>query len=174
MIYAGAQYANNAFLRCCFQKADNRNTSDSYPKLELNWSQYTEKKGLSNTALSGAITGFFNNTITAHFRQHHKASVKPTCLLTSSKAKQIVESNPSSLNLARYAQFYYEDGGQDPIDVDSHDFNGELEKLDECKYYTDYNYFERTPKKKKGRRSSVPKEEIKKKKKKKKKKKSRR
>ena len=149
-------------MRCCFQKADNRHTSDSYPKIELNWAQYTEKKGISNSTLSGAITGFFNNTIMSHFKQYHKFSEKPTCLLTSSKAKAILESNPLSLNIVRYAQFYYEDGGQDHIDVDSVDFNGELEKLAEYKYYQDYNYFERKAVKKRGRKRRGEKEDNKK------------
>ena len=147
-ISPGATYANNAFLRCCFQQAENANQSDDYPKIELNWSQYTDTTHLPNQNITNALKGFFYNTLTKHFTECHRNCARPTCLLLAKDAKN--KRKEGKLHEKKFLHFLEEEGGSDPIDHHSPDFNGELSKLEKYEYYEDYNYYEATkPKKKK-------------------------
>ena len=84
-IIPGSSYANNGFLRCCFKRAENANQSDDYPKIELNWAQYTDRTHVPDKNVSNGIKGFFHNTVIKHF-ECHKKSQRPTCLLLAKDA----------------------------------------------------------------------------------------
>ena len=133
-------------------KAGNSNTSDAYPKVELDWSKYTDKKVVGNSKISGGITGFFNTTITNHLRLMHKTTAKPTCLMLSKTASEMMRDNPRGINYDKYSNYYLEEGGSDQIDVESPTLGGELENLKDYQYHEDYNYFVERGKKDKKRR----------------------